>query len=254
MTRAAWTFLLPPSLGSSVAERKAISLGPTLKRRLDRDVNVVVADSYDEMLERLLAKRADLAWAPPAICAQLEDEARAIFQMVRARNAYCAAIVALRDSDLTFDTATGGRAAWVDPLSTAGCLLARAHLRSAAGRLPRHERYLGSYKDALFAVLDGHADLTSVYAALDEPAAAHQTLERYLGPIASKFRVLAFTPFAPTDGLVFAAHLDDGDVNVATESLKAVLSGETGSVILDIFEAERLQRAAPGAYAALRER
>src|SRR5262245_49495081 len=78
----ALTFVLPPSLGRAKAVARAELVEATLSRELDEPVTAIVASTYADLEDRLLAAKADLVWAPAAACVNLAW-APALFTIVR---------------------------------------------------------------------------------------------------------------------------------------------------------------------------
>jgi phosphonate transport system substrate-binding protein len=169
-------------------------------------VIVEVAASYAHLGDEILEGRADLAWAPPLLCARVRHRAAALLTVVRYGATSCrSALVVRADGGLgAVADLIGTRAAWVDPLSTSGHLMAIVHLRDV-GLQPRsvfrEERFLGSYRNALAEVVEGRADVTSVFVVDEDEGATIRELQDLLGPAASALAVLATTRPAPYDGL-----------------------------------------------------
>jgi phosphonate transport system substrate-binding protein len=243
--------LLPPSLGTLRATARADLLADWLRQRLGFAIEVRVASSYESLARAVLAAEVDLAWAPPSICAQVEAHVPAIYTAVRdGQSSYAAAIVAKDGRFGSVAELRGKRAAWVEPRSTGGYLLAIATLR-AEGLDPdrdlAEQSFLGSYGDALRAVVGDRADFTSVFVASPKPYAVLRPLHDLVGSGADDLAAIAFTGRSPCDGLVVTRRL------AAADWLAPLVDGrETGSYLLLLLEAERLVRASPHAYAALR--
>lgn len=247
------TLLFPPTLGKIRAHTRAAILSESLSRRLDRAVAVSVADSYTALESRVLDGDIDLAWAPPSICARAEPSAAAIFKAVRfGESSYNAALIGRASDTPELDALAGLRAAWVDRLSAAGYLLPFAHL-SALGLEPvalfsGHE-FCGSYQGALLSVLSGKADVTAIYCHGTTEEAARRTLRENVGASEVHLAPFAFTEAAPSDGLIATARVN-GDV---IDAVERAVDGSLGpTLLLELFEADRLERAGAGEYAALR--
>lgn len=126
------SFILPPSLGYAKAQSRAELVESAFLRQLDEPVTARVAKSYTELEEQINSGKAELAWAPTAVCARVLY-ARAVFTIVRqGQPSYRSALVTRRGSGIGMDTLQGSKAVWVDPLSAGGYLLAASMLRAEA--------------------------------------------------------------------------------------------------------------------------
>lgn len=245
--------LLPPALGLPRATARAELLEVSLERRLGRPVRVEVARSYQDLERRVLDGDVDLAWAPPVLCGRVESTARLILQAVRSgRSTYRAALVGRAAEHLALGGLAGKRAAWVDPFSTAGYLLPRAHLR-AHGQDPDRvlgaQRCVGSYRSALLAVIAGDADLAPIFAGDGGPEGIRVALADQIGPEARLLSPIAITGEAPTDGLVATARLEDDEARALVDRLLP-LDQPVPTILLDVCEAEAFVVAPPGIYRA----
>jgi phosphonate transport system substrate-binding protein len=250
---SALTLLFPPSLGKIRAHTRAEVLSQSLGRRLECQVLVSVADSYGALESRVLGGDIDLAWAPPSICARAEPHAAAIFKAVRfGESSYNAALVGRASDTPAVDALAGLGAAWVDPLAAAGYLLPIAYLRKRGydtSSMFSSEEFCGSYQGALLAVLSGKADVTAIYAHGTTEEAARRTLRENVGASEIHLSPFAFTEAAPSDGLI-ATDRVNGQV---LDALERAVDGSLGpTLLLELFEADRLERAAVDDYAALR--
>lgn len=248
------SLLFPPSLGQIRAHARAEVLSESLGVRLERPVEVTVAASYQELEERVLDATVDLAWAPPSICARVEPTARAIFKVVRFDcSSYFAALVGRAAEPPSLALLDGARAAWVDPLASAGYLLPIAHLRHLGlepDEVLADQEFCGSYQGALLAVLSGKADIASIYCRERTEEAARRSLAENVGASAVHLAPIAFTEDAPADGLIVTERVDD---EALIGRLERAVDGSLGpTLLLELFDADRLERADPGDYAALR--
>lgn len=250
------TLLFPPSLGRIKASARAELLAESLTRRLGDRVVVEVASSYGDLEERVLSGDVALAWAPPTICARAASSARAILKSVRrGRSMYRAALICRVDDELDADHLQGKRAAWVDPLSTAGYLLPLAYLRGR-GHEPEdtlgEQRFVGSYRDALLAVLGREADITAVYAPTATESDARSNMSDHVGAAEVQLRPFAYSEETPADGLILSTKLSASDADRLIENLSLVTDGSKGpTLLLELFDAETLIPARPDDYTAL---
>ncbi len=263
---ALWRFALPPSLpaASLVESTRALrlalveALAGAGKGDVDVDVDVVVSRDYDALRLALLTGAADVALAPPAVCAQLSGQIPLPLMCVRrGQTRFCSALVMRHDDDRALGVLRVGggravdgplRAAWVDPHSACGYLLPRAHLKKLARQHQRADvgvkdgGFFGSYALALGAVTDGHADVAGVHA-LDGGVGSDEAIDAHLGDGAHRaFRVVAVTDSAPGDGIAAVAGAD-----AVVDAVKAL----PPDILRRLFRAEAFVPAAPGAWASL---
>jgi phosphonate transport system substrate-binding protein len=249
--------LLPPSVGSARATARGELLERSLAAEMGEAVTLEVAADYAAIEPRIRAREVDLVWAPAAICARVEDQAHAIFKSVRAgRSTYRSAIVARTDAHLSLARLAGKRAAWVDPLSLGGYVLAADHL-AQLGMVPSRtfakETFIGDHPAALAAILEGTADVGAVSVSGPEPDDVTHALGLHAGRAgAEQISALAITAPAPSDALVITKALD----GERAAALIARLFGERGSrssALRLAMEADGFERAADGEYTRLRE-
>ena len=247
------TLLFPPTLGKIRAHARAEILSESLGSRIHHAVQVSVADSYGALEARVLGGDVDLAWAPPSICARAEPSAAAIFKAVRfGESSYNAAFVGRASDTPSLDELGGLRAAWVDRLSAAGYLLPVSHLRGLGldpASLFSQQQFCGSYQGALLAVLSGKADVTAIYAHGTTEEAARRTLRENVGASEIHLAPFAYTEAAPSDGLIATARVPGPVI----DAVERAVDGSLGpTLLLELFEADRLERAGHDEYAALR--
>ena len=254
-------FLLPPSLGDMRATARAELLQTWFRRWLGEDVRVTVAPSYTELEGRISRAEVEMAWAPPLVCARVEAKARAILKAVRAGSStYRAALVArlTRRLDVTAEALSGARAAWVDPLSTAGYLLPIAFLRSKGidpDRVLGGQSFAGSYRTALRAVITGEADFAPIYTPDASEISAQESLSECVGIDRAQLAPFAYSGDAPNDGLIVTSKLSRGDAESFVRRLTPfALATHGANLLLAVLAADRLERADPGEYSAYETR
>jgi phosphonate transport system substrate-binding protein len=257
--RHSFRFGLPPSLGSETARERADRLASFLQRALGKLVEVSVAPSYETLAKDLLSGRADAAWAPPFVCARMEAMGvRVLVRGVRrGMSSYRAALVCRAGAGLTLERLKGTTAAWVDRDSVAGFLLPTAYLK-AQGLEPSRaffaQHFAGSYRGALDAVLDGKAEVTSVFCPPASTGLTYTTgVEDVLGGGAGRrFELIAYTDEAPNDGVPVAMGLAPEVVGTLEQALLALQTSADGLALLkDIFNADRFEPAPRMGYRAL---
>lgn len=257
-SRFSFRFGLPPSLGSSMARERAERLGAFIERALARKVEVGVAASYEALAKDLLAGRADAVWAPPFVCARVEAMGvRVLARGVRrGRSSYRSALVTRAGEGLTLETLHGKRVAWVDRDSVGGYLLPAAYLKAkgfepAKGFASQH--FTGSYKAALEAVLEGTADVASVFCPPESTGLTYADgAEVVLPGKGPAFSLIAYTEEAPNDGVPVGMGVPPEVVSQLERALLGLHESEEGRRLLDeLFTAERFEPAPRMGYRAL---
>lgn len=239
------TMLFPPTLGRVRASARAQLLAETVERQLGHRTIVKVAGSYGELEAQVLSRSVDIAWAPPSICARAEEKEFAILKVIRqGRSMYRSALICREGAGLSLDSLDGKRAAWVDPLSTGGHLLAIAHLR-ARGIEPSTtfaaQDFHGSYQGALLTLLRGQADLTSIYVYGTDARDVREALSEHIGASEVQLCAFDFTDESPSDGLI-----DMGTSESATELIDLLLNDSRSrarGLLLELIDGDALERA-----------
>ena len=208
-------FLLYPSLGE-VREHVRVELFCRfLSEQLGRPVVAEFSSTYEALDAELAAGQVDMVWATAEQCDAFASRARAVLRAVRAGSCrYQAALICRADASLTLDTLQGQRAAWVAPRSTGGYLMPTRFLMEQ-GLVPdtlfREQRFLGTYRRALQAVLSGEADVTSVYASQPNEHAIHTTIAYHMGKEAERLVPFLYTPPGLADGILLTRRLSEED-------------------------------------------
>jgi len=211
-----------------------------------------VSLSYEELLDGIRKETIDIAWLPPIVSAMLEREGRSRGLLVSERigsTLFHSVIVCAEDMPWkTPKEIRGARAAWVDPWSASGYVLARLHLHQL-GVDPAvafvDERFLGSHDAAIQRLLQGHADLAATYANLD--ADGHVTSAGWRGhaDARSRVRILAVIGAIPSDVIGVRSTLDpDLQVRIASTLEKGV-RGDAQAIIQDAFDVTGLRAPVP---------
>lgn len=222
-------FLLYPSLGEVREHVRAELFGRSLSARLGRPVLVEVAPTYELVEQELLAGRVDLAWATAEQCDRFESQSRAVLRAVRAgRPSYHSAFVCRADESLDLLKLRGTRAAWVAPMSIGGHVLATRHLESLgmpASELFSEQRFFGSYRKAMLAVLEGEADVAAVYATHADEHTVRAFIAERIGPAERGLVPFAFTGPTLADGIIVTHRLPDADAEALISALTNMCGG-----------------------------
>jgi phosphonate transport system substrate-binding protein len=250
---------VPPSLGLN----RAADVGGRFKDLLsaalapDYQVEIVAAASYPELATMLVSGGAEIAWAPPFVCARVESGGgRALVRAVRGGSStYRSALLCREGESLEARTMENLVGAWVDRDSTSGYLLPQAWLRRLGvdlARAFRVERFVGSFEDAAREVASGMADVTATY------AAAATATRQYLGPdslsaeMRAKLKVFAFTDEVPNDAIVASPLLPHTTTVVLRRKLASMAKNDANRPTLrQVFDAESLEEAPEKGYSAL---
>jgi phosphonate transport system substrate-binding protein len=162
-------FLIARSIEHRETPAALERFGAQLAHAIGEPVSVGVVPTYAELDAALAAGEAQLAWVPPILLAD-GDENRLVPLVTAMRggaNEYCSVLFVRADSNVfTLKELRGSTVAWVDPCSAAGYLLPRLHLIAEGLRLEKlfaHERFLGSHHAVVRAVFDGSADVGATF-------------------------------------------------------------------------------------------
>lgn len=250
--------MLPMDRGRVASEGRAEVVADWLSRWRGRPVTVRVAQSYAE-LERAIREGAiDLAWAPPLVCARVAAHVRRVLVCVRGGARGTRSALLVRDDSPIHRAAdlAGRRAGWVDPLSLHGHLSPRAYLGRGGvdvAELLEAERFCGSYRDALLALVEGQIDVSALYARVDaDEAAVRRVAVDVVGQAAEGLRVLDFTDPCLNDALVLTRRVSRSQTDRLTEELAALRTrGSRTAMLLEHVSAERLEPVDATEYARL---
>lgn len=237
-------------------------LARALAVRLDEVGFATVApvDPYQRMEEELLSGQIDAAWAPPMVCARVEDAGGRVVLRARRGGASTYRAVILRPANWSFTLAgmrdlKGLRAVWSDPHSMAGFVLPRHALRAAGidlGSVFIEEALGGSYQVCLEEVLAVRAHVTATYCSLESATASRAGHERILGPRAAGLAPIGYTEATPHDGIVISPRLGPADAAAVEAALLALVEpGPAAAVMAESFDADGFEPAPAGSYRAL---
>ncbi|HET9450613.1 MAG TPA: phosphate/phosphite/phosphonate ABC transporter substrate-binding protein [Aggregicoccus sp.] len=257
-SRHTFRFGLPSSLGANIARVRADRLENLLSPQIGKLVQVQIAPSYDALAKDVQEGRLDAVWAPPFVCARLESQNLRVLVRGRRKGAstYRAALLARAGSGLTLETLQGKRVAWVDRDSVAGFLLPLALLKGKGlepAKLFSQQQFVGSYRAALEAVLEGKADVASVFCPPKSAGTGvEDSLEQLLPGKSGAFELVATTDEAPNDGVCLAASVSPE----AAQALEAAFVGMRQSadgqhILQEVFGLDGFEPAPKMGYRAL---
>ncbi|HYO58966.1 PhnD/SsuA/transferrin family substrate-binding protein [Archangium sp.] len=216
-------FMLYPSLGEVREHVKVELFGRALSERLGRPVVVELAPTYEALEAELAAGRVDMGWATAEQCHAFAPRARAVLRAVRSGSwHYHSALVCRADEPLTLESLKGKRAAWVAPRSTGGYLLPVRFLEKQGLRPDEvfsEQRFLGTYRKALNAVLSGESDVAAVFSNHPDEHAMRATLASYVGADEPRLVPFLFTEPTLADGIVLTRRLSEADASALASVL-----------------------------------
>lgn len=243
--------------GSGLDASAAKRLSTYLETKLQQPCVVAPIDGYDAIAASLMSGTSDAAWAPPLVCARLEQAGVPVsLRCIRGgTSSYRAAIVVRSTTDISLENVGRQRAVWTESSSIAGHRLPAAWLKARRRGVEPLEPdlFAGSYRGALEAVLEGQGGVASVFAPSVRLAGEPVTgLQEIWPERASWFRVLALTDEAPNDGVATAKTLRREVRKALSDALMALNASVYGETLLyECFRAERFEVAPAGSYRAL---
>jgi phosphonate transport system substrate-binding protein len=181
-----------------------------------------------------------------------------MYRVVRhGRDHYRSALIARRDGNVSLSELTGVRAAWVDPLSLGGYLLAIEHLEGLGLEPKRQlaeEVFHGSHPAALAALLAGDAELSAISVAAEGDDELAEAIALHVGRAGpDHLHALAVTRAVPSDALALTCGLSEDEA----EEIRARLfpdpdGGRGASALCLAMEGEAFVRARASDYESLR--
>lgn len=249
-------FFLPPDRGAVRARARAAVLAEWMTAWSGTVVEVRVATSYRDLVLAVERGEADLAWAPPAVVARAQASIRGLLTAVRYGRTACRAMFVVHSAATmrSVEDLRGRRAVWVDALSTSGYLSPQLHLRARGldpQRLFASQSFAGSYRDALQQVLDGDADVTSVFQVNDSVESTLRELLDLVGETGRKLAVLEeATEAAPFDALVIPRQ-GEAPMDLERRILALDQRSRPPAMLLEMCRADRFVRGEIEAYRTL---
>ncbi len=199
-------FGLIPYLTKETIRRGHVPMGEYLSKSLNVPVDLVIADSYGDAINRLEKGEFDLVELSPYAFAQAERRVklRCLAQSILNGSATTTGYIVVRDDSpiRTLGQLKGSQFAFVDPSSTAGYLYAAKSLRDN-GIDPKRDfatvDFLGNHEAVLLAIFEGRVDAGATY------QGAFHALQVSKGIDPLSFRVIGKTPRMPNDVLCVPA-------------------------------------------------
>jgi phosphate/phosphite/phosphonate ABC transporter binding protein len=224
------------------------TLGATIERR--------DASSYEALAKDVREGKVDVAWLPPIVYVRVADAVAPLGSILRGgRAAFEAALVVPSKSRIkSIEALRGTRAGWVDPWSAAGFVLPRVKL-ALLGVDPRTvfrtEKFHGSHRAAIQAMVDGACDVVGTYARADDKGEI--TVGAWSEVEGADVRVLATFGAIPPDVLVARKDLSAAERERILKALGAAAKNDESRAILkDIFGGEDFHEGLATGYEALK--
>jgi phosphate/phosphite/phosphonate ABC transporter binding protein len=214
------------------------------------------SQSYEALARDVREGKVDVAWLPPIVYVRAAESVVPLGSILRdGRAAFEAALVVPKDSKVkAIEGLRGTRAGWVDPWSAAGFVLPRVKL-ALLGVDPRTvfrtEKFHGSHRAALQAMVDGACDVVGTYARADDEgeitAGAWSEIE------GAEVRVLATFGAIPPDVLAARKDLPAPERERILEVLRAATKEDASRAIVKaIFGGDELREGLANGYDALK--
>lgn len=246
--------LVVPSTGSGLGER-VDALSAWISERIGIPVERRDAASYEALADDVRERRTDIAWLPPIVYVRLGDAVTPLGSIMRGgASAYEAALIVRASSKIrTIDALRGTRAGWVDRWSAAGFVLPRVKLALLGvdpRTLFRTERFHGSHRSAIEALVAGACDVTGTYARAD--GEGNVTTGSWSEIEGADVRVLATFGKIPPDVFAVRADVADRLGDVALGALKAACA-EDGPrpLVREVFGGDTFAGGLASGYEAL---
>ena len=226
-----------------------------LERATGMSIQPKAAESYSALVNGVRQGEIDIAWAPPLVAVELEDQklasSVAVVQRTQRSGYYCAVFVRASSSIKKPEDLHGARPAWVTRESASGYVVPRWYLRSLGIDLDaafRDEQFLGSHEAVLEAVLEGRADTGATHVGLD-PVTGKLKTAPWLSESAAvgAVRVILLIGPIPGDVLMASTRLSP----TAQRQLTAAFLSLRGEIAL--FEASRFDPVPDGHFTMLRK-
>lgn len=216
-------FGLVPYLSSGAISAAHTKVAAYLSGVLSVPVEVVVADSYTDAIDRLARGEFDLVDLSPYAYAQASQrmKLKCLVQSIADGSTTTSGYIFVREDSprQTVADLKGATMAFVDPVSTSGYLFARKILKDH-GIDSRHDlartEFAGNHEAVLLAVMEGRVDAGATY------QGAFAALKRSKGVDPLTFRVLAKSARTPRDIYCVRVEVPDVVAEAMTRALLAV--------------------------------
>jgi phosphonate transport system substrate-binding protein len=230
-----------------------------LERQSARKVRPKILRSYRDLGDAMVDGTVHIAWAPPLLAIELENEGAASVVLCSSRGgntAFEAALFTKSGSAVKkLEDMAGKRIAWVDKSSSAGYLVPRLKI-AASGLDPAslfsEETFRRTHEAVAACVLTGEADVGATYVSRDAETKAIVGAGWFeAGASSDEVEIIASAGPIPADAIALSSQIE-GDL---AESLTRELTtmGETApNLIKGLLNADRFERVVGGHFDELR--
>jgi phosphonate transport system substrate-binding protein len=247
----------------SVEQQKLAVTGKQLAEMLHKEtgytVKVSVPTSYAAVVEAMGAGQVDVGWLAPFsyVLAHQESGVNVILKTVRGGSAsYNGLIITRTDSSVkSIEDLRGKRFAYVDPLSTSGCVYPKVLLLKK-GYDPEkffgRTIFAGNHDSVVVAVYNGQVDAGAIYGG--PVSDARERMLRTIPDLMKKTRIIAQTDPIPNDTVSVRKDLPPEVVRKLKEGLIAIANSEEGRrTVLSLYGIDSFTDAKDSDYDSVRE-
>jgi phosphate/phosphite/phosphonate ABC transporter binding protein len=212
--------------------------------------------SYEALANDVRDGRVDMAWLPPIVFVRLGEAVAPLGSIQRGgKSTYEASLIVQKDSRIkSLEQLRGSRAGWVDPWSAAGFVMPRvklALLNVDPRALFRTEKFYGSHKSAIQALIEGACDVVGTHARADETG--NVVSGAWSEMPGADVRVLATFGAIPPDAIATRHHVPEETRAKLTSALRDACADPKMHGLLDeIFGGHELAEGLAPGYDALR--
>lgn len=202
--------LVPPVLARESIEKSYAKLDDYLSRQLGVPVELVIGDSYEDVVAKTAAGEFDVVMLSPYTYALAHEQKPipCLVQMIGDGSATAAGYIVVRQDSPIRSVADlpGARFGFVDRASTSGYIYAVKAMLDQGIDPKKHlgpMEYLGNHEAVLLAVLEGRIDAGATY----QGSLAALKRSKDIDPLS--FRIIAKTERTPRDILCARADLPE---------------------------------------------
>ncbi|MDO8589557.1 MAG: phosphate/phosphite/phosphonate ABC transporter substrate-binding protein [Armatimonadota bacterium] len=233
-------------------------LGKMLEKQTGYSIRVSVPTSYAAVVEAMGANQVDVGWLPPFayVLANQKSGVDVILKSIRGGSAsYNGLIITRADSGIkSLDDLKGKRFAYVDALSTSGCIYPKILLVKKGydpDKFFGQTVFAGSHDAVIAAVYNKQVDAGAIYGG--PISDARERMLRTLPDLMSKTRVIARTDPIPNDTVSVRKGLPPDVTLKIKEGLLAVARSEEGrKTVLSLYGIDDLTPAKDSDYDSVR--